>query len=329
MGTRSPSRVRISLIAIGLLLIPLFVAHIGVGAIAGELGRLGPESILILLPYAAGTAMSAFPWMWLLDTSVRPRATGAIASRFAASGANALLPFFGVAGEPCRLLWLPIARRMRGLATLVIDRLIYNLSGGLWLLVGAAAALNTELPEALAWSVAGAGVLLFAGTLLVLLAVSHAPIALRLARWVPRFVRERCGSLGSELGEALAALWRKPRRALWLGFWLHFGSRLVLSLEVHVALFCLNAPTSAADAIVLSAVPAVTSIVASSIPSQIGVQEGAQALVSAGLGFDPALGFSLVLLSRARQLAFVPLAPLLIAGARARVRKDPVGASAE
>lgn len=329
MSMRSPSRVRVSMVAIGLLLIPLFVAHIGVGAISSELRRLGPESVLILLPYAAGTAISAFPWTWLLDARVRPGAWGAIASRFAASGANALLPFFGVAGEPCRLLWLPTSVRTRGLATIVVDRLIYNLSGGLWLLVAAAAALRTRLPPALAWSMGGLGVLLLVGTFAVLLVLSRGRVVRRVERFLPRWVRQRYVAVGAELGAALDGLWRKPRHGLWLGFASHFVSRLVMSLEVHVALWSLNAPTSAADAVVLSAVPAVTSLVASSIPSQIGVQEGAQALASGALGFDPALGFSLVLLQRARQLAFVPLAPLLIAGARARLRDEAVGASAE
>lgn len=102
------------------------------------------------------------------------------------------------------------------------------------------------------------------------------------------------------------------------GLWLHVLGRAVLGVEVYIALWSLDAPTLVRHAVVLATVPVVTSLFASAIPSQIGVQEGAQALACAALGFDPALGLALVLLQRLRQLAFVPLTPLLIAGARSR-----------
>ena len=76
----------------------------------------------ILLPYAAGTALSAAPWAWLLPPRQRPGWEQTLAGRFAASGANALLPFFGLAGEPCRLLWLEPSARAEGLAAIVTTR---------------------------------------------------------------------------------------------------------------------------------------------------------------------------------------------------------------
>jgi uncharacterized membrane protein YbhN (UPF0104 family) len=85
---------------------------------------------------------------------------------------------------------------------------------------------------------------------------------------------------------------------------------------VYLVLLSLHAPATLVHVLVLSSVPIATSVFASAIPSQIGVQEGAQALVCGALGLDPALGLVLVLLQRARQLAFVPLTLILLGAAR-------------
>jgi len=130
-----------------------------------------------------------------------------------------------------------------------------------------------------------------------------------------------CSALGFDpaLGLVLVLLQRLRQLAFVpLTLLLHLVARVVSSAEVLVALWSLHAPTRLADAVVLSSVPIATSLVASSIPSQVGVQEGAQAFVCSALGFDPALGLVLVLLQRLRQLAFVPLTLLLLSAAHPR-----------
>jgi len=324
MSTRSS--LRLLPLALGLLLIAVFVARIGVATIQSELRRLGPESLLILVPYAAGTALSAFPWAWCLERRFRPRATATIAGRFAASGANALLPFFGLAGEPCRLLWLAPGARAEGLAAIVVDRLLYNSAGGLLLLLGAAAALSSALPRALSGAAAVVGAILFGLSFGVLHAISRWGIGRRSQRLLQRFLGSsyREPELGASVDAAIQRLSAaSARRRLGAGLLLHFVARVVVAVEIYVALWSLHAPTTLRDALILSSVPIATSVVASSIPSQIGVQEGAQAFVCGALGLSPALGLVLVLLQRLRQLAFAPLTLLLLASARPRAEVQP------
>jgi hypothetical protein len=274
----------------------------------------------MLVPYALGTALAAFPFAWLLQGRVHLRASATIGSRFAASGANALLPFLGFAGEPCRLLWLPSHAHPSGLAAIVIDRLLYNFAGGLLLLFGAGVALSTRLSPTVALLAAVTAVFIMLLTVLVILAVLRWGIGAGVHGLIGRFLGSAYGEreLGVQVDTAMRALLRRPKRLLVRGLALHILGRAVLGVEVYVALWSLDAPTLVRDAVVLATVPVVTSLFASAIPSQIGVQEGAQALACAALGFDPALGLALVLLQRLRQLAFVPLTPLLIAGARSR-----------
>jgi len=313
------SSLRLLPLLLGVLLVPAFVARIGVRAILDELRQLGPEALLVLLPYAAGTALSGLPWAWLLEQRHRPSAGAAIASRFAASGANALLPFFGLAGEPCRLMWLPSSARAEGLAAIVVDRLLYNSVSGLWLVVGAAAALATTLPQLTSALGAAVGVAIFAFSLLALRAIAR----WKMARGLQRILRRLLGNayrdpeVAARVDAAIAQLLEPEARPLLVkGLLLHVAARVVSSAEVLVGLWSLGAPTTLAEALVLSSVPIATSVVASSIPSQIGVQEGAQAFACAALGHDPALGLVLVLLARLRQLVFVPVTLLLLAAAR-------------
>ena len=320
MRARSPWRVRVILALLGIVLIWILVERIGVSAIAAELDRLGPRSFLMLVPYGLGTALAAFPFALLLRGRVQLAASAAIASRFAASGANALLPFLGFAGEPCRLLWLPNHAHPSGLAAIVIDRLLYNFAGGLLLLVGAGVALTTRLPLTVTALAAVVAVFIMLLTVLITLAALRWGIGAGVHGLIGRFLGGAYGEreLGVQVDTAMRALLRKPKGLLVRGLWLHVLGRAVLGVEVYIALWSLDAPTLVRDAVVLATVPVVTSLFASAIPSQIGVQEGAQALACAALGFDPALGLALVLLQRLRQLAFVPLTPLLIAGARSR-----------
>lgn len=325
MRARSPWRVRVILFGVGIALIWILVARIGVSAIADELRRLGPHSLLMLVPYTLGTALAAFPFAWLLRGQVSLSASATVASRFAASGANALLPFLGFAGEPCRLLWLPSRAHPSGLAAIVIDRLLYNFAGGLLLLVGAAVALTTRLSLTVTLMAALIAVFIMLFTVLATLAALRWGIGAGVHGLIGRFLGGAYGerALGVQVDTAMRALLRRPKALLVRGLSVHVLARVVLGIEVYVALWSLRAPTTVGDAVVLATVPVVTSLFASAIPSQIGVQEGAQALACAALGFDPALGLALVLLQRLRQLAFVPLTPVLIAAARSRSADPP------
>jgi hypothetical protein len=165
------------------------------------------------------------------------------------------------------------------------------------------------------------GVLICGGSLLALHGFSRWGMARGLQRIVQRLLgnANRDPELGARVDAVLHQhLERRGRPVLLRGLLLHLAARVVASAEVAVALWSLHAPARLGEAIVLSSVPIATSVIASSIPSQVGVQEGAQAFVCAALGFDPALGLVLVLLQRLRQLAFVPVTLLLLSAVKAR-----------
>jgi hypothetical protein len=295
------------------MLVLLFAWRVGISAIGRELSRLGPSAILILVPYAVGTSIAALPWARLLPTALRPGLGATVASRFAASGSNALLPFFGVAGEPTRLLWLPPAARARGLAAIVVDRVLYNSASALLLLCAAFAASATRLSTNLRTAAGAIAVL----TLLVTVGggwiVARAGVGQKLSRILRKLLGgSRDQRFGADVDRALQQSLTGNHAALASGLLLHFMGRVALAAETYVALRSLQAPATLADALVLATAPIASALFASSIPSQLGVQEGVLTLTCHALGLSTVLGITLALLVRLRQLVFVSLTPVLL-----------------
>lgn len=315
------SPVRATLLLAGVALVGAFIARVGVADIATQLERAGAKTLWLFVPYAIGTALGAFPWGALLPRGVRPSVAALIQSRFAASSANSLLPFFGMAGEPSRLLWLPAGTRARGLAAIAIDRLLYNAANGVVLTLGAiVAALATSLSRSLVWLALAIGVLTIAATPLGFFLLARLGVGEKAHLVVRRFFGRRKDepALGRSVDRALLESLRGSVRPFWSGAATHLLSRLVVACEIPVGLWALGADYDLPRALVLAVVPIALSVVFSSVPAQIGVQEGAQTLVGSTLGLSPAVVLSLVLLQRFRQLVFAALLPFLLSLARAR-----------
>lgn len=309
----------------GVALVVLFVARVGAGRLASELAQAGPSALWLLVVYGAGTTLGAFPFGRLLPTAFRPSAWALVQGRFAASTANALLPFFGVAGEPSRLLWLPAEAHPLGVAAIVVDRILYNAANGILLMLGALVAAGfTSLPAELAAVACALGALTVGVTAVGFLLVARAGVGRRLHALLLRALGDRYAreDFGRAVDVGLVEMVRGPQRPLAFGLVVHLVARAVLVLEVPVGLLVLDAGASVAQAVVLAVVPIAVSFVFSSIPSQLGVQEGAQTLVAGAIGLEPTVVLAVVLLQRFRQLAFALLLPILLAGARAPARSQ-------
>lgn len=314
-------KMRALLLVAGLVLVVLLVARLGPGTIARQITGVGPAIAWLLFAYAAGTAVGGVPWYLLLPPASRPRLRDAIASRFAAAGANAVLPLLGVGGEPTRLLWLPARDRARGVAAIVVDRLLFVMASGLFLCAGVIALLETRrMPDhyvALA-AAAAAG--------LVLIAAAGAWVAARsqLAERIHGIARRLTGKdslddgdgLGADIDRAITATLERPAPVLGGGVLIHLVGRVLLGAEIYLGFVLLDVPITPAEGLVFASVPVLLSFVGSVVPSQLGLQEGTQALVAVALGVSPAAAVAVVLLQRVRQVATVSAAWLLIALAR-------------
>ncbi|HEY7376841.1 MAG TPA: lysylphosphatidylglycerol synthase domain-containing protein [Polyangia bacterium] len=309
---------------VGFAAVAIGVKWTGVGAIRKALSQVGGNIVWMFAAYAAGTAVAAVPWRKLFPRWRQPSWGATVTSRFAASGINALLPFFGL-GEAARLLWLPRAERTPGLAALVVDRLLFLAAGIPILVVAALAARRVPgVPpgyEAAALISAGAIALAVAA---VAVGAARGRLVGKL-RWalvvfgMPPAPAERASGEGSTADDGhpvdrgLRALLTGARAPIASGLALHLCARLLLAAEIYAGLQILGARVGLLGTLIFIAIPIGLSVIGTFVPGQIGLQEGASALVAAALGIGPATGIALVFLQRLRQLVFVPLAGLLVA----------------
>jgi hypothetical protein len=279
----------------------------------------------VLLPYALATAIGGLPWGILLPRQARLRRLALVESRFAASSASSALPFFGLGGEPARLLWLAEPYRAQGTAALLVDRLLYNSANGCTLCIGAlVGGAFTPLPASWALTAAVLGWLTLGATLgLGWLVTRHGVGHRAEALFVRLFgAPAKQTNFGARVDAALRELIRGSRRRLLKGFLVHLVAKLVLALEVAVGLWSLGGGVDMARVLVLAVVPIALSFFFSSVPGQLGIQEGTQTLVASALQLSPGLVLSMVVLQRFRQLVFMALLPSLLATANADDKLD-------
>jgi uncharacterized membrane protein YbhN (UPF0104 family) len=325
MARRLTPALRVAGLLVGAALAVLLVRRVGVGALRTTLSRVGPEFLWMVAAYAAATAVTALPWGMLMPGSARPSWMAVIASRFAASGLNAILPFFGV-GEAGRLLWMPKTAWPQGTASIVADRLLFLAAEALLILGAVVIAVRlSALPPMLDLVGVLIAVIIIAVSIAIGAIAARGHLARRgavLLRRLGVHGKARATSRvagGDEAGNlplwdtALRDLLSGPRQRLLAGLAVHLVGRLLFALEVYAALRVLALPAGWRETIILSAVPIALSVVGSFIPSQLGIQEACQALVAGALGIGPAAGLAVVLLQRARQLLFIALSGLLMA----------------
>jgi hypothetical protein len=317
MHQRGKSVLRVAGIAVGLVFVVLGVKWTGIGAIRKALSQVGANIAWMFAAYAAGTAVAAVPWRKLLPLWMRPSWGATLASRFAASGLNALLPFFGL-GEAARLLWLPRGSRSQGLAALVVDRLLFLAAGTPILVLAALAATRVAaVPRSYEIAALLSAAVISIAVAAVAAGAAHGRLVGKL-RWalvvfgVPP-TNEPTGDGVDPIDRGLHALLTESRARIVGGFVLHVCARLLLATEIYAGLQILGADVGPLGTLLFIAIPIGLSVIGTFVPGQIGLQEGACALVAAALGIGPATGIALVFLQRLRQLVFVPLAGLLIA----------------
>ena len=299
--------------AIGLLAGVIY--HIGPSAIAHQLLAAGPGFLWIIVIHALGIVVSALPWHVLLPREARPPVLQSIASRFVAAGANAVTPVVAFAGDLVRLFWLPRkSDRPHGVAAIVVDRLTYGASNTLFVLAGAVALLHMRLPpEYTQMTIVGVVVLVVLVGLGALLA-SRFRLVGRAQGLIARIRRKkRDHQFGDDVDASIEQMLRRNPRALALAFLFNVLYRVAMSAQIVVAFHLLGVDLTWEQALVFSALPIVMAIAGFMVPSQIGVQEGAQALLAEAFGIPSTTAVAVVLLLRIRSLVGGAFVALLIA----------------
>ncbi len=285
----------------------LAIALVVLAAVA--LRRQLPEAargVMRAHPIALATVGLFFVWNHVATLAWRallratsdsvPSLTELTRLRIEAQAVNQVVPSAGVAGEALRAVR---AARGADVGPAALATALDNVAGTL-------AGLGFALPVGIialaghASGTAGTGSALLAlGLSLALLGGATAAFFHLVPGWLPQL--SPTGRLHGLLAP-FADRSRVVRRAFVRALGLRFIERVVTVGELYVLFLAVGAPISVAESALLSALLVVVSLAVFFVPGQLGAAEAATTAGSSLLGIPPAVGLSVALIRRARQL---------------------------
>lgn len=293
---------------LGLALAVGVVAWQGVGDVAKALNQAGFGLLWLVPSFLFPLFLSALAWAVLFPPGSRPALRQLGIASWIAVSINWLLPVAQIGGEVVRAAWL--ARRAEPAAvmaaTTIVDKLLQAAAQALVALIGIALLLPLASGNDLV-----PGLLVFAALLLALVplflyaqkkgvllrfAASAEGVFLRRAARASTLTARLTG-LDSALAETCAA----PRRLL-LYTLLRLLSRLVIAVEVWLALALMGHPIGVLEAVMLECLVQSLRSAAFAVPGAYGVQEGGFILLGALIGLPAEVALSVSLAKRLREL---------------------------
>jgi glycosyltransferase 2 family protein len=309
-GTRRG--LRLSLLAVGVLLAVLLFRAVGWPAIASNLERIGAVRFFLLAAlYLVTQVVSALGW-WLV---IQPRpAASRLPSLFAIYLAGDSLNYIapgGVAGEPVKMRLLGRTTGMgAALASLTVHKHADLVAQCAFVTLGVAyAVLRFPMPLAARFAaIAGAAGLV--GLLLLLTWAmrrgTYRPILRRLASWRPLAARldryqRSAGAVDAQIRDFYGAHRSRYLASVALGILGWCGGML----ETYLILRLLSPAADWGTALAVEALAMALNNMLLFVPGRVGSAEGVRAAVFLLLGMPAALGVAYALVRRGRELVWV------------------------
>jgi uncharacterized protein (TIRG00374 family) len=298
-------------LAVGALILALFIYYSDLGTIQENMGRLGWISPLVLLPYLIVNVFDTLGWRCTLPPAVAARVpfVSLYLSRMAGEAVNSLT--VAVGGEPVKahLLRAFGVSGSDGLASVVIAKTALTVSQIILVLLGIAALFDRLERRAL-------GTLWLA--LLLVAAVGFVTLMVRLQRrgpvmtvwgWLHRLAPRaafvaRLESRAQAIDARLAEFYRIEGPAFRRATLFHLVGWLLGVVEVWCILALIGEPIAWRDALIIEALAQPIRATSLVIPGALGTQEVGGAALCTFLGMTEGMAATLWLLRRGRELVF-------------------------
>ncbi|MEO7970222.1 MAG: lysylphosphatidylglycerol synthase domain-containing protein [bacterium] len=307
---------------LGLMLFAYFVRKAGVSQIIEGIKRLGFGFLLVLAISAVRQVVRSLAWTKCFEAPYFIRFRDAFAARIMGDALGNIIPLASVAvAEPSKAAFVsdrvPL---IAGLSAIALENIFYSLSVALFIFSGTAALLlSFPLPKPLRYASIGA----------LLAVVVIVPLGYLVIRRQWRFLS---GPLGLVQRRGIAPGWMEKTipRAQTLedriyGFYSRNRSRLLLIfllevcfhftgvLEIYTTLWFISpiAPTFL-TAFILESVNRIINVVFKFVPMRTGVDEAGTGMLAKVLGFTTAIGVTLAIVRKARDIFWTAVGVTLI-----------------
>ncbi len=331
---RRPRRiVELTLVGAGIILFLTLVVHLGGARLVDHLRLVGPGIVLIVGQEALAVLANTLGWRAAFPAHTAPPLPRLLAARIAGDGVNYLTPTASLGGEVVR------ARMLRGrgasldvATSLAVAKLSQTVGQAAFVAAGFALVLtSTPLSPVLRDASVLSIVALSTVVLLLLVAQRRGmfgPLLSLVTRLGPlsRFshLAERVARLDAEI----AKVHRAPEQQFLVSCVWFFVGWALGALEIALMLWLLGVPVTATRALAIEALSVAVDAMLFFIPAKVGTQEGGKVLIFTALGLDPALGLTVGVLRRVRELtwALVGLAIVARADLSAGARREAAAA---
>lgn len=309
---------RVAVLIGGIALFAYLVHSIGVDTVLTSFRALSWRLVVVIFfPAVCLKICDVLAWRCALPRNQVPFAQmlAALLGGQAVSSTTPTGPFGGDAVK----VWMlrdHVSRR-EGFSSLIITQTTSTASQGLFLFLGILIArrllsLSTPLLSAMEWLL-----LLEALAVMAFIAIQLGGAMARgqalLAR-VGLIKNGKGAGTAAHVDQALAAFYRSQPRRLVSSLGWGFLGWLVGAGEVWLILFLLGTPVSIGIALVIEAFGTGISFATFFLPVQIGVDEGGAVATFLALGLNGATGLSLSLVRRVREITWIVIGLLLLAG---------------
>jgi putative membrane protein len=314
-------RIKLLLLCLGFALLALMIQQVGLANILGEMEKLGPNAVLILLPYTFVYIFDALGWRVTLGDKIKeigfPRL---FLTRMAGEAINYITPSAYLGGEPVKayLLQKQGISLVDGLASVVTAKTVMVISQVLFVLLGIGLTfLNQPNSNGLiAAAILVVSIVSFAAAFLVF--AQHRGMFTGILWLLERmslpsgFLKRREEQL-KNLDHTILMFYGQHRSGFLFAAIFFSMGWVVGSLEVYLLLHLLNISVSLPTAISMEALITVIRAAVFFIPSGLGAQEGGNILLFTTFGFSPVTAMTYSIVRRLRELIWITIGLLYLA----------------
>ena len=321
---------------LGLLLFAYFIRKAGVDQIVEGISRLGYWFGLVLLLAAARQFVRSLAWTQCFEPPHKLKLLHAIEARIMGDALGNIVPLASIAvSEPSKAVFVrdrvPL---LSALAALALENIFYSLSVALFIFSGTTALmLSFSMPKPLRYASIGA---LSVTALIVPLGYLVIRNQWRFISGLLRFLNARSIAVertGKALGRAAAledqiyGFYARNRGKLIPIFLLELCFHLAGVTEIYLTLSFISdlvAPTLL-TAFILESVNRIINVAFKFMPFRMGVDEAGTGMLAKVLGFLPAVGVTLAIVRKGRDIFWTTVGVLLMVrrGLSLRVMTQP------
>jgi len=297
---------------LGLLLFAYFVRKAGLDEILANIRRLGAAFLIIIAISSIRHTVRALAWTRCVEQPYKLRFRDAFAARIMGDALGNIIPLVSAAiSEPSKAVFvrdrLPL---LAGLSALAVENIFYSLSVTLFIFTGTATLLlSFTLPKPLRYASIVALVITVIVAPLVYLLIRKqwnflsGTLDFAAKRGIGRAFATRMSPKARSLEDRIYGFYQRNQQSFIGIFALEVAFHLAGVLEIYTTLSFISpvAPTLL-TAFILESVNRIINVAFKFIPLRTGVDEAGTGMLSKVLGFTTAIGVTLAIVRKARDI---------------------------